>query len=542
MSNARTPRVPRSLRSPRNRPADASPLPSEVAAVLGDRGWSVVEHPGRVGPVGPGSVARGRRWVVTDGTGRYADLVLVPVPAEAADRALLVERIDVLRGLDHEHLAAVEEVLEAGSEHVAVLTRRPTGIDLALLLGCRGPFAAGEAVTLLVPVAQAIAVLHHAGISYGGIERSDILLGSDGRALLRSPLDLTPVPPTEDVRSLAELVVGLLEAAPGLDALDDPSSPTTDRALLALHTELSAARSADPRVRPAIGTFAALCYEAAPPVPITLPDGARLTAAAIAARSAPGDGIGELTAPWLDHRSAADDDTVVKVTPGATGRAATRAQARREGPGRRQAGPSPRSRSNLRPWSWSVTPGGPHRPLLAAALALGVCGVLAAGGLALRAHLTAGEGPSAVPDPAVTDVGVQDPTLLEGDPVRAATVLTERRIEVLAGQRTPDDVLVPGSPAAAVDAELLESLGRAGTVLDGARAVVESARPLDPAPGGAAAPGLGDETRVEVTYSVSAHTQRGADGATTQVPTGAAEVARLTLRWTEDGWRVSDVA
>jgi hypothetical protein len=40
---------------------------------------------------------------------------------------------------------------------------------------------------------------------------------------------------------------------------------------------------------------------------------------------------------------------------------------------------------------------------------------------------------------------------------------------------------------------------------------------------------------------VEAHEQRAADGTTTPVPAGPLRTAVLHLRWTDAGWRVSDV-
>ncbi|TGJ97221.1 hypothetical protein DLJ96_04245, partial [Actinotalea fermentans ATCC 43279 = JCM 9966 = DSM 3133] len=149
---------------------------------------------------------------------------------------------------------------------------------------------------------------------------------------------------------------------------------------------------------------------------------------------------------------------------------------------------------------------------------------------------------SADPGPAVLDR-----TLQADDPAGAAVELTERRVELLAGKREPSEVLAPGSPAEAADADLVGRVTASGVVIDGATASVVDARAVTPGeestgsgPGTEPAPGT--ETQVDVTYSVSEHTQRAADGSITTVTATARSTARLTLRWTDVGWRVSAVA
>jgi hypothetical protein len=191
--------------------------------------------------------------------------------------------------------------------------------------------------------------------------------------------------------------------------------------------------------------------------------------------------------------------------------------------------------------------------VLVAVLVLTLCAALAGGGLALRswagaateARDTAVAGPRAEDRvPAGTD-----PTRRRDDPLAAAVELTERRVELLAGDRALAEVVVPGSPAEQADAELLERITGAGVVVEGARAEVLDARStasgrLDAvgADGAAGSPaGSPDEASVEVTYVVGAHTQRTADGAVTRVPAASPQVAVLTLRWADGAWRVGEV-
>ncbi|MBD7997381.1 MULTISPECIES: hypothetical protein [Oerskovia] len=540
MSSARPPRLPWASRAGVRDRDDPSAPPPAVTDLLARRGWGVVEQ--GEGP-GPGTLGP-RRWVASDGSGRYHDVSLVRVPADPAARDLLVERLDALRLLDDEHLVPVEEIVEGGEGVLVLISRRPPGGGLRLLLACRGPLEAGEAVTLLVPLAQALAALHASGLSYGGVAETDVLVDAEGRAVLRAPLELCALPAPDDVRSLAELVVGVLPPPAGAPLPGEAAPETPDPSLAALQAELATARRADPRTRPEVGTFAALCYEASPPTPIAMPDGARLAAAAIAARRAPAPSRREPSA----GRDVSSDDTVVRsprrpgrgVPPAGThpGPGGQRALRRREHARRRRSAPGAR----------------PH-PALLAGLVLVVCSALVTGGMLVRSHL-AGADPSAARravehDGAHEAAGAvpPDPTSQAQDPAAAAVELTERRIELLTGEREPGEVLAPGSPAEAVDADLLDRIAASGVTIEGARASDVEAHLVVPGGDGpptgtgtGAVPLPGTETQVEVRYSVSEHTQRAADGSATTVAATRASTARLTLRWTDDGWRVSDVA
>lgn len=537
MSSVRPPRASWPSRG-RDR-EDSDVPPPAVQDLLVRRGWGVVGRGEAAAPDGAGA----RRWVASDGSGRCRDVDLVHVPSEPGARAVLVERLDRLRQVDHEHLAHVEEVAEGDEGNLVLVSSRPLGVDLPLLLACRGRLDAGEAVTLLVPLAQALSALHASGLSYGGVAESDVLLDAEGRAVLRLPLDLCAVPPADDVRSLAELVAGVLPLPAAMPVPGSGGAEEIDPQLTALHAELATACRADPRTRPEVGTFAALCFEAAAPTPIAMPDGARLAAATIAARPGPGPSRRAERSPGGD---GVRDDTVVRP-PGASARGAP---ATRVPPG--PGGRPPRTRREHGARRRRPASGSRRHPALVAGLVLVACSALVAGVLLVGPH-RAGEvaGPQVglprpgaeradAPDPA-------DPTLQPDDPAGAAVELTERRVELLAGERELSEVLAPGSPAEAADADLLDRVARSGVVIDGARASVAEARPVASdeersAPGPGAAPGRGAERQVDVTYSVSEHTQWTSDGTVTTVPATASSTARLTLRWTDVGWRVSAVA
>ncbi|MBD8077536.1 hypothetical protein [Cellulosimicrobium arenosum] len=445
--------------------------------------------------------------------GRTCDVSYVPVPHDVVDRERLVEHLHALM-VEDEHLVTVRAVLESGSDELAVLTDHHPGLTLDELAAARRPLAAGEAVTVLVPVAQALVALHRADRVHGALGTRSVVLGPDGRAVVAVPL--VPVAGTEadDVRDLAQLVVDLVPApASSHPTFERAADPQEALRLDALHAELVEALRDDPRARPAAGTFAARCYDAAPPCPLEMPDPARLVANAFAPT-----GLRQTQAPGAARR-------------------AERGGARR----RARTGSTRRAPEGLR------------RGLVVLAVVVAGCAVLVAGVRATSDAPGAGPGAgSSATAPAPTSTS-EPQTLADGpvldpeDPVGAARELTQRRLDLLTGGEVElRQVVAAGSPAAETDAALVAELDGVD-VLD-ARATVFDARPADPeegADGGAVegatgTAGTDGTARVEVDYAITAHRQRTGDQEI-QVPQTPRTTVVLTVRWTEDGWRVSQV-
>ncbi|MBD5788007.1 hypothetical protein IF650_17765 [Cellulosimicrobium terreum] len=490
----------RELRPGRSRSAVPQPDHAARERALEAHGWTRAV---RSGPVG--------QDVVVNGDGRRCDVTYVPVPADAAERDGLVEH---LRGLaeEDEHLVTVRAVLESAEGELAVLTDHHPGLRLDELAAARGPFAAGEAVTVLVPVAQGLVTLHRSGRAHGALDARAVVVEPDGRAVLRVPL--VPVPGTgpDDVRRLARLVVDLVPSAasahPDAVGVDDPGESAD---LAALHAELVAALRDDPAARPAVGTFAARCFDAVEVRPVQMPDPARLVANALAPARARREETAETPSRTRASRRA---DRPVPSRPSTGARAGGTSTTRTGGP---------LARSGL------------GRGLV-------VLGGVVLGCLALVAVMTAtggdepdaGPGRGAVPSQASTTDPVlvsDDPVLDPQDPVGAGRELTRRRLDLLTGgSGALDQVVVPGSPAEASDSALLAELADVDVV--DATATVHDARPV----GGTEGPAV----QVEVDYAVSAHRQRTGDEEI-EVPRTERTTVVLTVRWTDDGWRVSDV-
>ncbi len=146
-------------------------LPPEVRAVLRDHG---VEP---AGPLGVG--ASGLRWSALGADGRrYAVVHASGTLAEAVR-----DRARVLAGLRHPALAHCAHVLPT-ADGVVVLVEADPGTDAGVLLEARGALRPGEVVGLLAPVAEALAVLHGAGLAHGDVAPSNIVVTARGPVLV----------------------------------------------------------------------------------------------------------------------------------------------------------------------------------------------------------------------------------------------------------------------------------------------------------------------------------------------------------------------
>ncbi|MDP9394669.1 MAG: protein kinase [Actinomycetota bacterium] len=89
----------------------------------------------------------------------------------------------LLATLDHPHVLRLRSVLREGRDVVLVLDYADGG-SLTALLSRRGTLPPAEVVTLLVPLAQALAAAHARGVVHGDVTPSNVLLSADGRPLL----------------------------------------------------------------------------------------------------------------------------------------------------------------------------------------------------------------------------------------------------------------------------------------------------------------------------------------------------------------------
>ena len=162
----------------------------------------------------------------------------------------------VLGALAHPHLLAVRDVVRAG-DRVAVVTDAPTGRWLPDLLPRTGGLSSGAVVTLLAPLAEAVAAMHGRGLAHGDISADTVIVTLDGRPLLDVAVHDRTTHRYDDVRALARL---------GLRAFGDSAGAPP-----ALVDALRRADTDDPDRRPTATALAADLLRACPASPLPGP-------------------------------------------------------------------------------------------------------------------------------------------------------------------------------------------------------------------------------------------------------------------------------
>jgi len=147
-------------------------VPDDVATVLGKAGYRVV---GPAGRDGTGFVA-----VPVDGTDRPVELHVVAAATDDVVRA----RIARLRALRHDHLSRLLDAVELSPGRLGIVVEHVAGLTLHELRAARAPLCDGEAVTVTIPVAGALAALHDAGATHGALDASAVVVRPDGRPVL----------------------------------------------------------------------------------------------------------------------------------------------------------------------------------------------------------------------------------------------------------------------------------------------------------------------------------------------------------------------
>ena len=150
---------------------DASPAPQVPGYSLG----------ARLG-VGGSAVV----WAATrdsDGV-QVAIKVLAVAAGEHSDAA--VRELTVLGRVEVEGLVRLHEVvtLSGDEPRVALVLDQVGGGSLERVVRARGHLSVGESVTVLAPVARALAGLHAAGVVHGDVTPGNVLVERSGRPLL----------------------------------------------------------------------------------------------------------------------------------------------------------------------------------------------------------------------------------------------------------------------------------------------------------------------------------------------------------------------
>ncbi len=216
---------------------------------------------------------------------------------DALDAA--VRELALLQRAAGEHVVRVHEVVAldevAGESGLVVVLDRLHGGSLREVLAARGHLSDGEAVTVLAPVAHALAGLHALGIVHGDVTPGNVLLEASGRPVLSdlgvarllgetgpavagtdgfvAPEVLDGETPTaaSDVYAVGALGwTCLTGSAPGPAVLRGDLSVVVPHVTSALAAALGSCLAADPAARPDAGSAAVRIYDAVAPEPIRL--------------------------------------------------------------------------------------------------------------------------------------------------------------------------------------------------------------------------------------------------------------------------------
>ncbi|MFC8411226.1 serine/threonine-protein kinase [Arthrobacter sp. NPDC057259] len=226
----------------------------------------------------------------------------VTEPGPETEEAVRRE-VRILSVVEHAHLVGVRDVVrfragdDGGTGLALVLDYAPGG-SLAELIAARGSLGAGETVTILTPVAQALSYLHGRGFTHGDVSPGNVLFTAHGKPLLsdlgvgrmiadaadahpagtggfQDPTPVDPfragLQPEADVYSVAALGWYCLTGT--------PPPPEPQRAPLpllvpgvpaALTAALESGLRLDRRLRPSASDFAAAVYRSATAAPVDL--------------------------------------------------------------------------------------------------------------------------------------------------------------------------------------------------------------------------------------------------------------------------------
>ena len=157
-------------------------------------------------------------WLVTEqSTGREYALKSF-FAGDAADRGegeeAIRREVRILSALDHEHLVKAYDVVRldgprAGS--LGLIMDYAAGGSLGQLVAGRGSLGPGETVTVLTPIAHALAYLHGHGFTHGDVSPGNVLFTAHGKPLLA---DLGVARIVADAAAVADAGTCLLYTSP----------------------------------------------------------------------------------------------------------------------------------------------------------------------------------------------------------------------------------------------------------------------------------------------------------------------------------------
>ncbi len=177
-------------------------------------------------------IGEGATGVVWSGMGPAGRPVAVKVPHRRAGEATLPEAAveqQVLRAVRHPHLVPLREAVGLDDGRTALVFDLVPGQALASMVRSRGHLRAGETVTVLTPICEAVAAIHSAGGLHGDVSAGNVMVTPAGRPVL---LDLGSARVVGGEPGVVHGTPGFV--APEVRAGDEPSVASDVYALGAL--------------------------------------------------------------------------------------------------------------------------------------------------------------------------------------------------------------------------------------------------------------------------------------------------------------------
>jgi len=169
----------------------------------------------------------------TDDAARRTAAVKVFRADIAADR--IDAEVSALCAVDHPHLARLVDLATTDAGLPCLVLERCDGGGLAQLVADRSSLSLGEAVTILAPLAAAVAALHAAGYVHRDIRLSNVLFAASGAPVLCGfgtaaalPTAPTPAALAADASVLDDRRQLLLVVRSVLERLDEPLGQSLD--------------------------------------------------------------------------------------------------------------------------------------------------------------------------------------------------------------------------------------------------------------------------------------------------------------------------
>ncbi|TPG18347.1 serine/threonine-protein kinase [Pedococcus bigeumensis] len=513
-------------------------------------GYDVGEPLGRGGS---GTVWAASR--VSDGAPVAVKVVALGAGAEADS---LAREIAVLARVDVEGLVGFHEAVGLAGEpaSVALVLDHVGGGSLEGIVRARGHLSVGESVTMLAPVARALAGLHGLGVVHGDVHPGNILLERTGRPLLADlgvaslagdvpgqlygtegfvapeVLDRGVVTTASDVYAVGALAWWCATgSAPAPVALRRPLEELAPGLPEAWSEITRQALRGDPEARPTAAELALAYYDSAPCEPLRLVVGSDETS---------------LLTQRLRQTGAAPP--LEPAGPPSSGVSALRQR------GRRVVVLAAALLSSLM-WSWMSAPlrsvsavaRWGLEPRRAAALVtvvllvlgLGVGGLMAAGRLTtpdwVHPSQDRAAGRPSILEPVASGFDpATDQDAPQRDPRGLMMALSTLRADLMTSAELTDLARLdaPGSEALAQDTALLKGLAASGQSWQGVVLTVTSAR---------AVTHTATSATVDAVVQTSAYRLVDRSGRAQQRPAVAGEEMRFALVWSAGRWRVASI-